>query len=159
MRKAWSAISVSSGGFRESLLRYRPTFILPNPLPKPSQKSHLNQLLRYILLCLKRSSTPCRRRLYCGFTSGLGIHEALRPWNLALYMDTTIDTRMASASSGRKRKAYTYTMALKPIVIIISHDPSQAVSARPSPSSIVSFKNSLEMIDKIIWHLPVVTSY
>ncbi|KAF9060134.1 hypothetical protein BDP27DRAFT_1452877 [Rhodocollybia butyracea] len=50
-------------------------------------------------------------------------------------------------------------MALKPIVIIILHDPSQAVSARPSPSLIVSFKNSLEMIDKIIWHLPVVTSY
>ncbi|KAF9067623.1 MoaB/Mog domain-containing protein [Rhodocollybia butyracea] len=42
---------------------------------------------------------------------------------------------------------------------ILSHDPSQAVSARhrTSPYSIVSFKNALEIIDKNVSHLPVVT--
>ncbi|KAF9059441.1 hypothetical protein BDP27DRAFT_1500771 [Rhodocollybia butyracea] len=97
------------------LLPSGPTFILPNPLPKPSKKEcHLHQSSPiYPPVSLKMSALDTDD----SDIVVLDLHKAyMVPWNLALYMDTTINTEGIGIVTEEDSIC---TTALKTTIIII----------------------------------------
>ncbi|KAF9061092.1 hypothetical protein BDP27DRAFT_1369981 [Rhodocollybia butyracea] len=135
--KAKSRMWHSSGHMHENLLSTLPPSgpfsILPNPLHKPSRKKIPLASPIYPHVSLKRSSLNADDDIIVG----LDLDSAyVRPWDLALYTDTTINNKEGTGIVTEKEEGI-YTTALKAIVTIIM--------------------KVMKIINKRISHVPIIT--